>query len=323
MILIRSRIDIKSGVIFLVIINVIIFLFNTMIDIPVSYNLLENLIAKGKVVQVLAFKRYGLFTAIFSLFPALIKSNGWVWQMFTYMFLHGNFLHLFFNMYALYIFGKPVEERWGVKEFLFFYMFTGVGAGIITFLWNVVKNPFIPTIGASGAIFGVILAFGLEFPEAVLLLFFVIPVKAKYAAVIFGGIELLMIITGSMKGIGHFTHLAGLLFGYIYYVIRIKNRYRRRSFGVFKNIKGVFKDRTSLLSDHKKERENRKAIEIRDKIKNGVYLLESEKSFLAHLKESYKRENMEMCNIDEFNLEAEYCKNCDYYYACLYRYILH
>jgi len=131
-------------------------------------------------------------------------------------------------MYALYLFGSPLEQKWGSGRFLVYYLLTGIGAGAVTFLWNNVRNPFIPTIGASGAIFGVMLAFGLEFPDTMLLLFFLLPVKAKYAAIIFGGIELIMLLTGSMQRIGHFTHLSGLFFGYVYYLLIIKRRKRPR-----------------------------------------------------------------------------------------------
>ena len=224
----KYRIDIRSVVILLVIINLVVFFLTKVIYIPVPEDYLNSLVYKGKTVAAFAMQRYGLFTTLFSLFPVLIKELGWVWQVFTYMFLHGSFLHIFFNMYALFLVGRPLEERWGTREFTFFYFFTGIGAGIVTFFWNlwtVFGNPNIPTIGASGAIFGIVLAFGLEFPDTVLLLFFLIPVRARYAALIFGGIELVMILTGRMGGIAHLTHLAGLLFGYLYYVMRIKKRY--------------------------------------------------------------------------------------------------
>jgi len=224
----RSRLSINSMVITLIIINVVVFLATQFLYIPVPQTLITGMIQKGRLNAALSASRYGLFLTLFSLFPVMIREMGWVWQIFTYMFLHGSLFHLFFNMYALYLFGISLESRWGWKNFLLYYLVTGVGAGFVTFLWNLWQNPFIPTIGASGAIFGIMLAFGLEFPQTVLLLFFILPVKAKYAAVIFGGIELLMIITGSMQRIGHFTHLAGLVFGLIYYLLFLKNRFRRR-----------------------------------------------------------------------------------------------
>ena len=169
----RTRFDIKSIVITLIIINVVVYFITQFNYFPTPERLIGNLVLKGKPAIALAIKQHGLFISLFSLFPLLIKEMGWVWQFFTYLFLHGGIFHLFFNMYALLLFGRPLEERWGGKEFLAFYLATGIGAGIVTFFWHLFSNPFIPTIGASGAIFGLVLAFGLEFPETVLLLFFI------------------------------------------------------------------------------------------------------------------------------------------------------
>ncbi len=218
----------RSFVISLVIINAVIFLFTNFIQIPVPRFLLIRIASKVGINVARNAAYYGLPITLFSLYPILISKMGWIWQVFTYMFLHGSLLHIFFNMYALYLFGSPLEQKWGSGRFLVYYLLTGIGAGAVTFLWNNVKNPFIPTIGASGAIFGVMLAFGLEFPDTMLLLFFLLPVKAKYAAIIFGGIELIMLLTGSMQRIGHFTHLSGLFFGYVYYLLIIKRRKRPR-----------------------------------------------------------------------------------------------
>jgi len=322
LIMARTGINLKSIVISLIVINVIVFFFTEVIPIPVPGGLLNNLISKGSGTLALVFKRYGLFITIFSLFPALIWQLGWVWQVFTYMFLHGSFLHLFFNMYALLLFGRSLEDRWGKNEFLMFYIFTGVGAGIITFCWNLFKNPYIPTIGASGAIFGVMLAFGLEFPDTLLLLFFLIPIRAKYAALLFGGIELVMIVTGSMQGIGHFTHLAGLLFGYVYYLWRIKNRYKSRRKSLKQKLYEISVHRSNLLSEHKKEMAVHQAELIRDKLRNGESLSRSEENFLLKLREAYNRYNSEMCEPDEFSPSAADCLKCDSLYACLYRYVL-
>ena len=324
----RYRIEIKSTVTVLLIINVIIFFITRVLNIPMPQGFLESLVEKGKTVVALAAQRYGLFLTIFSLFPALIKELGWVWQVFTYMFLHGSLLHLFFNMYALFLFGRPLEERWGNGEFLLFYFFTGVGAGLVTFLWNMMRSPFIPTIGASGAIFGLILAFGIEFPETVLLLFFVIPIRARYAALIFGAIELVMILTGAMSGIGHFTHLAGLLFGYIYYLARIKPRYKRGYTSSIGKLKQVFsraagpKFPKQELSGVSRERAIEKAKEVKQKIQRAEVLSQSDRTFLSRLKEAYYSSTAELCNLEEFNADTPVCKDCDSLYACLYRFIM-
>jgi membrane associated rhomboid family serine protease len=318
---IRSGYSIRSIVTGLIIINVVVFLGTEVLSLPVPDRLISFLAQKGNRTLALAFQRYGLFLTIFSLFPALIRQFGWAWQVFTYMFLHGSFIHLFFNMYALLLFGRPLEQRWGKHRFLMFYFFTGVGAGIVTFAWNLFSNPYIPTIGASGAVFGVMLAFGLEFPDVMLLLFFLIPIRARYAAFIFGGIELLMIISGSMRGIGHFTHLAGLLFGYIYYVWRVKVRY---------SVKPTIKDRMqqarvqkqNALSTRSKERVLGQAEILRAKVDRGETLNPSEEKFLEKLRAAYNVHGREICGPGEFNPRASDCLKCDALYACLYRYVL-
>jgi membrane associated rhomboid family serine protease len=327
----RAGINIKSTVIGLIIINVAIFLFSELMQIPVPNRLITGLAERGNELLAQAFQRYGLLLTIFSLFPALILSLGWVWQVFTYMFLHGSFLHLFFNMYALLLFGRPLEQRWGKRRFLMFYFFTGACAGIVTFLWHLLgwnlfgrlDNLFIPTIGASGAVFGLVLAFGLEFPDARLLLFFLIPLRARYAAFIFGGIELVMILTGSMRGIGHFTHLAGLLFGYIYYVWRIKYRYKKR-----RGARGRATPKETMtklkqrLSSRQQARILQQAEEVRIKLDRGSALTPQEEKFLQGLREVYLAHKDEICTPDEFDPKAADCLKCVSFHACLYRYVL-
>ncbi len=319
---IGGGLNVQSIVVSLIIINVVVFLLSEVAHIPVPRGLLNALVSRGKTELAFIFQRYGLFITVFSLFPLLIRQYGWAWQVFTYMFLHGSLLHIFFNMYALILFGRPLEQRWGKGEFLKFYLFTGVGAGIVTFLWNLVSSPLIPTIGASGAIFGIVLAFGLEFPETVLLLFFIIPVRARYAALIFGGIELAMIATGSMRGIGHFTHLAGLLFGYLYYLWRIRGRYARRRPSWRGRIQNVLATRVRPLSGQEKERAVMQATAVKNKLDRGIALSVSDERFLARLRDAYNRSGGELCGPDEFNPSASDCLRCDSFHACLYRYIL-
>jgi membrane associated rhomboid family serine protease len=177
-------------------------------------------------------------------------------QIVTHMFMHGGFWHIFFNMYALYIFGQVLENVWGPKRFFTYYIICGLGAAlthetVIAFqyahlaqslnpdsLQTVLKegttlfrerqlftDPDMqklqlllntPTVGASGAIFGVLLAFGVLFPNTQLMLLFPpIPIKAKYFVLIYGGIELYMAVTQPGSNIAHAAHLGGMLFGYI------------------------------------------------------------------------------------------------------------
>lgn len=150
------------------------------------------------------------------------------WQIITYMFMHGNFGHIFFNMFALWMFGSAIENVWGAKRFLVYYLITGIGAAIchylivayeINFIWNLPpNNPYIDgfnIVGASGAVFGMLLAFGMMFPNSMIYLYFFLPMKAKWFVIIYGVIELFYGVTGSADGVAHFAHLGGMLFGFI------------------------------------------------------------------------------------------------------------
>lgn len=152
-------------------------------------------------------------------------------QLITYMFLHdpSGFSHLFFNMFALFMFGGILERVWGQKRFVIYYLATGVGAGLVQQLtWYLTSDPatlhyyadFMITIGASGAVFGVLLAFGMLFPNIPLYIMFIpIPVKAKWVVIGYGLIELFAGIRGSADGVAHFAHLGGMLFGIIFILL--------------------------------------------------------------------------------------------------------
>ena len=333
----RRIYSIKSVVIGLIIANVVIFLFSEYVRIPVPSGFLASLAAKGGRPVADVFRSNGLLVTLFGLSPFLMIKYGFAWQVFSYMFLHGSFIHIFFNMYALLLFGRPLEQRWGQSRFLSFYLFTGVGAGVITFLWKLsgwllFGNPgsmatasmVIPTIGASGAIFGILLAFSLEFPDVRLLLFFFIPVRARYATFIFGGLQLVFLIFGRSSGVAHFTHLAGILFGYIYYIWRIKSRYRvSTSAGALKSRIQAFKEKAAeSLSDRGREKALLLAEEMKLKIERDVSLSQEEENFLDKLRKSYNIHAKEMCSPDEFNPRASDCLKCKALLACLYRYVL-
>jgi len=317
-----SKYKIQSIVITILIINVVVFLFTDMVHFPIPKFLIKKIVETNNSVLIFGVQRYGFLVTTFSLFPIIIKTMGWYWQFITYMFLHGSFWHLFFNMYALYLFGKPLEEKWGGREFLFFYLFTGIGAGVITYFWNSIQNPYIPTIGASGALFGVILAFGLEFPETILLLFFFIPLKAKYAVFVFGAIEVIMLLTGTMQRIGHFTHIAGILFGYIYYLLRIrKSKYiKRRSIKL--SFPSLVHKEKSLGKEIKKRKEALQLVDnILKRVRYGEGLTQKETSFLEFLRSEYEK-SIGLCNSEEFDPVSELCIKCEEFYACLYRYFI-
>jgi membrane associated rhomboid family serine protease len=146
-----------------------------------------------------------------------------VWQIFTYMFLHGGFWHLAFNMLALWMFGLQLEQDWGARRFLKYYFYCGMAAGVCALVFNIAAaaltgNPdwwSVQTLGASGAIFGVLVAFGILYPDQTVLMFFLAPIKAKYMVMIYAAIELILII-GPNTGVSNIAHLGGMAFGYLY-----------------------------------------------------------------------------------------------------------
>ncbi|AUB78318.1 rhomboid family intramembrane serine protease [Spiribacter roseus] len=142
-----------------------------------------------------------------------------IWQLVTYGFLHGGLLHLFVNMFALWMFGTSLERFWGSRPFLGFYLVCLVGAGLIQLVVATLaadSGNLYPTIGASGAVFGILLGFAMMFPEQQLMLLFPpIPIKAKYFVLFYGAFELYAGVTGSMSGVAHFAHLGGMAFGFL------------------------------------------------------------------------------------------------------------
>lgn len=178
-------------------------------------------------------------------------------QFFSYLFMHGNFMHLFFNMFAVWTFGAALENVWGPKRFLFYYLFTGLGAGLIQYLVFFLQiEPTLAqlteefnhafsaedqleilnvrasylnshvVVGASGSLFGLLIAFGWLFPNAeLIMLFFPIPIKAKYFVAIYGILELVSGISNNPEdNVAHFAHLGGMLFGFILLMIWRKDR---------------------------------------------------------------------------------------------------
>jgi membrane associated rhomboid family serine protease len=142
------------------------------------------------------------------------------WQLLTYGFLHGNFMHVAFNMLALVMFGAPLEYTWGNKRFLTYYLVCVAGAGVCQLLvgaWMVQQGGDVyPTIGASGGVFGLLLAYGMLFPnQRVMLLIPPIPMKARTLVIVYGAIELFLGASGFQPGVAHFAHLGGMLFGWL------------------------------------------------------------------------------------------------------------
>ena len=142
-----------------------------------------------------------------------------VWQLVTYAFLHGGTMHLLLNMYALWLFGSRMESVWGPRTFAFYYFFCVIGAGLIQLFVATLgaeQGGIYPTLGASGGVFGLLLAFGLTFPnERLMLIFPPVVLKAKWFVLLYGGIELIAGVTGTAAGVAHFAHLGGMLFGFV------------------------------------------------------------------------------------------------------------
>jgi len=163
--------------------------------------------------------RNGRMIVYLSLIPGLVAS-GWLWQLATYMFVHGSGSHLFFNMLGLYIFGSQVEQRLGSAEFLLYYFVTGTLAGVFSFAvyWFTGSNVIL--MGASGALFAVQLAYAALFPRSVLFLWGILPLRAPVMVLGYTALELLFTLTGRSGGVAHLTHLAGFGFGWLYFLVR-------------------------------------------------------------------------------------------------------
>jgi membrane associated rhomboid family serine protease len=162
---------------------------------------------------------YPPLIGIFGLSPQLVIERRWIWQPFTYMFLHGDVVHILLNMLGIWMFGVQLERRWGTKFFLQFYAVTGLGAaatvivvGLLPFAATAVTYEAV-TIGASGALYGLLMAFAIYYPEQPILMMMLFPVPAKYFVIIIGAIAFL---SGPGGRVSNAAHLGGLLFGYLY-----------------------------------------------------------------------------------------------------------
>lgn len=228
------------------------------------------------------------------------------YQFVTYMFMHGSFAHLFFNMFALWMFGNAIENAWGPKRFLIFYFVCGIGAGLTQELVQYIQfsdihnfqnvnlgGRIVPvddylnmltTVGASGAVYGILLAFGMMWPNSMIYLYFLIPIKTKWFVLIYGLLEL---FTGfsSIDNVAHFAHVGGMVFGLLL-ILYWKNQGNggNSKFKIKFNKNKSGNGRPKSDWDYNKERhdEDRKTDEILDKISRGGYdsLTKEEKEFL-------------------------------------------
>ena len=154
------------------------------------------------------------FHSVFGLIPADVFASGRVWQLITYMFLHGGFWHIGINMLLFWMFGTTIAHQWGDRDFLVYYFVCGLGGAFAS--WITGPSSVAVTMGASAGVLGLLLAYGLMYPEREVLLYFVIRIKMKYLVWGLASIELLLGLSGANTGVAHFAHLGGMAAGYLY-----------------------------------------------------------------------------------------------------------
>ncbi|MCU7494273.1 MAG: rhomboid family intramembrane serine protease [Ignavibacteria bacterium] len=201
----------------LLIINVVVFLVTNLI---LSSVVVDGVIASDKINQY------------FALMP--LGHGFYIWQLVSYQFLHGSFSHIFFNMFALWMFGMEIENLWGSKKFLLFYLACGIGGGLAHLLLSpVIADMMAPTIGASGAIYGVMIAFAMMFPDRYIFIYFLIPVKAKYLIAFLVVLEFLS--AGDMSLVAHLAHIGGAVVGFLFILLDSRSGFSMNSiFSSFK-----------------------------------------------------------------------------------------
>lgn len=172
-----------------------------------------RLIALNCFVYLVQLLTGDWLTREFGLVPALVES-GEIWRLFTYQFLHGGGLHLLLNMFALWMFGSELAPRWGSRFFLRYYFVCAVGGGILFTLVRL--GTWIPSVGASGAIYGILMAYAMWFPNRQVYLYFVLPIRVRYLIVFLILLEVTQAIESTGTGIAHAAHLGGMGFGYAY-----------------------------------------------------------------------------------------------------------
>ncbi len=270
----RFRHQLTPGIRVLIIINTVIFVIGLLLP-----QLNRYLIVLGGLVPELFLKKF------------------YLWQPLTYMFLHGGFMHIFFNMFALWMFGTELERHWGTSFFMKFYFVSGIGAGILSAVIQPAST--IPIIGASGAIYGILLGFAVMYPNRIVYLNFLVPIKVKYFVMIFAAIELMASMGGAGRqtGVAHLTHLSGMAFGYLYLLWHQHRRRRGRRRPKFRiNFRWSSgkkeKDHETKKPEQKKPGDGERELDaLMDRIARDGYesLSEKEKVRLLELTGKYKK----------------------------------
>ena len=259
-----------------------------------------NLSFKPKIftdaIKILIIINVGLFllrfvaksqidlAGIFGLSPNTVWPM--IWQPITYMFIHGDLFHVLINMFVLWMFGSEMESIWGRAQFLRYYFLTGVGSGLVWLLFNTGQS-YSVLIGASGAIYGILIAYGMMFPNRTVYLYFMIPIKVKWFVVFLGTVAFLSSFNNNTN-ISHLTHLSGMVIGFVY--LRYYWHWKDFRFSVHKQIE-EFRSSISSKKDKKKIEMQNEVDQLLDKINETGYdnLTEEEKDLLFRASKDFSR----------------------------------
>ena len=259
-----------------------------------------NLSFKPKIftdaIKILIIINVGLFllrfvaksqidlAGIFGLSPNTVWPM--IWQPITYMFIHGDLFHVLINMFVLWMFGSEMESIWGRTQFLRYYFLTGVGSGLVWLLFNAGQS-YSVLIGASGAIYGILIAYGMMFPNRTVYLYFMIPIKVKWFVVFLGAVAFLSSFNNNTN-ISHLTHLSGMVIGFVY--LRYYWHWKDFRFSVHKQIE-EFRSSISSKRDQKKIEMQNEVDQLLDKINETGYdnLTEEEKDLLYRASKDFSR----------------------------------
>ncbi len=213
----------------------------------------------------------GLFVSFFGLSHIGIFYEFKIWQVFTYMFLHGGWLHIFFNLFALWMFAGELEQLWGSRFFLRYYLYSGIGAGFFIMFMNFFLYTrygiSVPTVGASGAVYAILLAYGMTWPNREVMLYFLFPIKIKYLVIAFGLIEFfgtLSTAAGRGGSVSHIGHIGGLIAGFL--ILNFRSRFRTSNSKSSQQVS----DKLSQLFKQKRVNKKKKQIEERIRAKKII-----------------------------------------------------
>lgn len=252
----------------------------------------KNILFANAIIFLIRFLNVNLYlwlTNSFALHSYDVLVQFKIWQLVTYMFLHGDFWHIFFNMFVFWMFGTELEAEWGSRQFLKYYFICGIGAGIINILLTPSDPSYPGTVGASGAIYGVMVAYALRYPDRPVYIWFLFPIKVKYLVGFLAMISLLSTWNPQSDGIAHAAHLGGMVVGFVYL----------KYWHQFYKIKGMFqqpakkqKFKHTQAEDEKIEYYRQKIDELLDKINRVGYLnLTDEEKELLEEGSKYLREH--------------------------------